>query len=264
VSALSLKGTYGTEWFPSDFQNQIVPNIGANQNMGINNNMNNMNPNMNNQGMVNMNQGMNQGMNHGMNNNPMNNQSINPAAQNVAAMTLTLQTPQTPVAGNTATANTGTINQQQKEFNVLSLCRVGQETVQDILSRFQDIFGILKNHQPPNGLLGSGPISHDKRQKMQDQFRTIRLLFKRLRLLYEKCDNAEDYTQVESLIPFVDDTSKPEQTVPIHSEEFKRTQAENEELTKVLAQKNAQLKEIIDNMRSIIWEINSMMSARKS
>lgn len=132
---------------------------------------------------------------------------------------LTLQTPQTPNAAVGANTNQGTTNAQQKEFNVLSLCRVGQETVQDILSRFQDIFGILKNHQPPNGLPGSGPISSDKRQKMQDQFRTIRLLFKRLRLLYEKCDNAEDYTLVESLIPFVDDDNKPD-VVPVHSEEY--------------------------------------------
>lgn len=177
---------------------------------------------------------------------------------------LTLQTPQTPNAGGgIVNSNPGTINPQQKEFNVLSLCRVGQETVQDLLSRFQDIFGILKNHQPPNGMLGSGPMSSDKRQKMQDQFRTIRLLFKRLRLLYEKCDNAEDYTQVESLIPFVDDECKPD-PVPVHSEEYQRTLVENRELTEILAQKNLQLKEIIDNMRSIIWEINSMMAARKS
>lgn len=192
-----------------------------------------------------------------------NNQQPNPT---IAAMPqLTLQTPQTPqgLPGGTSN-NTAAINPQQKEFNVLSLCRVGQETVQDILSRFQDIFGILKSHQPPNGLSGSGPISSDKRQKMQDQFRTIRLLFKRLRLLYEKCDNAEEEQhEVERLIPFVDDENKPN-TVPVHSEEHQRTLVENRELTEVLTQKNLQLKEIIDNMRNIIWEINSMMAARKS
>ncbi|CRL02567.1 CLUMA_CG015904, isoform A [Clunio marinus] len=192
----------------------------------------------------------------------------NPPNQNVAPMPqLTLQTPQTPsnaIAGG-PNPNTvgGSMNSQQKEFNVLSLCRVGQETVQDILSRFQDIFGILKNHQPPNGLQGSGPMSSDKRQKMQDQFRTIRLLFKRLRLLYDKCDSAEEFIQVETLIPFYDDENKPD-TVPVHSEEYERAIIENRELTEVLAQKNLQLKEIIDNIRSIIWEINSMMAARKS
>lgn len=106
-------------------------------------------------------------------------------------------------------------------------------------------------------------MSSDKRQKMQDQFRTIRLLFKRLRLLYEKCDNAEDYTQVESLIPFADDENKAD-TVPVHSEEQQRAIVENRELVEILAQKNLQLKEIIDNMRNIIWEVNSMMAARKS
>lgn len=174
---------------------------------------------------------------------------------------LTLQTPQNPNIPGGGIGNSG--NMVQKEFNILTLCRVGQETVQDILSRFQDIFGTLKNHQPPNGLPGSGPISSEKKQKMQDQFRTIRLLFKRLRLLYEKCDNAEDYTQVESVIPFVDDDSKPD-VVPTNSEEYQRTLVENRELTELKNQKNLQLKEIIDNMRSIIWEINSMMAARKS
>lgn len=195
---------------------------------------------------------------------------------------LSLQTPQTPNAAGAVGPAAGTVNPQQKEFNVLSLCRVsikvtvpgkiinlfpfkvGQETVQDLLSRFQDIFGILKNHTPPNGLQGSIPISSDKRQKMQDQFRTIRLLFKRLRLLYDKCDNAEDYTQVESLIPFVDDENKPADVVPVHSEEYQRALVDNRELIEMLKQKNLQLKEIIDNMRSIIWEINSMMAMRKS
>lgn len=180
-----------------------------------------------------------------------NNNQPNP---NVAQMPqLTLQTP------NSQTPNIA----QQKEFNVLSLCRVGQETVQDILSRFQDIFGILKNHQPPNGLSGSIPLSSDKRQKMQDQFRTIRLLFKRLRLLFEKCDSSIDYTQVESLIPFVDEDKAD--TVPVHTnDDHQRALVENRELTEILAQKNLQLKEIIDSMRNIIWEVNSMMAARKS
>lgn len=60
---------------------------------------------------------------------------------------LSLSTPQTPMAN----ANQSAAQVQQKELNVLTLCRIGQETVQDILSRFQDVFSILKNHQPPNG-----------------------------------------------------------------------------------------------------------------
>lgn len=34
--------------------------------------------------------------------------------------------------------------QQTKEFNTASLCRIGQETVQDIVSRTQEVFQTLK------------------------------------------------------------------------------------------------------------------------
>lgn len=37
--------------------------------------------------------------------------------------------------------------QQSKEFNTASLCRLGQETVQDIVSRTQEVFQTLKTIQ---------------------------------------------------------------------------------------------------------------------
>lgn len=79
----------------------------------------------------------------------------------------------------------------QKEFNIISLCRYGQETVQDILSRFQEVFGALKSIQPPNTNLQTNMLQASEK-KVTEQFRTIRLLFKRLRLLFEKCnDNSQ-------------------------------------------------------------------------
>jgi mediator of RNA polymerase II transcription subunit 30 len=41
--------------------------------------------------------------------------------------------------------------QSQKSINLLTFCLVGQETVQDIVTRFQEVFGLLKTIQPPNG-----------------------------------------------------------------------------------------------------------------
>lgn len=41
--------------------------------------------------------------------------------------------------------------QQQQNFNIVYLCRYGQETVQDIVSRFQEVFSTLKSVQPPIG-----------------------------------------------------------------------------------------------------------------
>lgn len=79
---------------------------------------------------------------------------------------------------------------QQKEFNIVSLCRYGQETVQDILSRFQEVFGALKSVQPPNTNLQATAATATTEKKVTEQFRTIRLLFKRLRLLFDKCNDS--------------------------------------------------------------------------
>lgn len=190
---------------------------------------------------------------------------------------LTLTTPTTPSGGmpiipNQSVTTTGASGgppvgpvqpsaPQQKEFNIVSLCRFGQETVQDIVSRFQEVFQALRQIQLPNGM-----NSTSTEKKVQEHFRTIRLLFKRVRILYDKCNDScqqgMEYTHVESLIPLKDDPDhKPE---PIPSEEYKKVLQENRELTEIAMLKNKQLREIIDRMRIIIWEINTMLSMRKS
>ncbi|XP_053695972.1 mediator of RNA polymerase II transcription subunit 30 [Sabethes cyaneus] len=155
-------------------------------------------------------------------------------------------------------------NMQQKELNLLTLCRIGQETVQDIVSRFQEVFGILRVIQPPNGTNQGLSSSNDKKAKVQEQFRTIRLLFKRLRLLYDKCnDNCQqgmEFTHVESLIPL---KGEPERAEPVHTEEYKKALQENRELIEIVMLKNKQLREIIDKIRLTIWEINTMLSMRR-
>lgn len=79
---------------------------------------------------------------------------------------------------------------QQKEFNIVSLCRFGQETVQDILSRFQEVFAALKSIHPPSSNSQLQTVSATTEKKVTEQFRTIRLLFKRLRLLFDKCNDS--------------------------------------------------------------------------
>lgn len=191
---------------------------------------------------------------------------------------LTLQTPTTPNTGNApmmtnqnnVPAQPGQANQvtpqqqnQQKEFNIVSLCRFGQETVQDIVTRFQEVFQTFRSIQLPNGLNSSNNTAE---KKVQEHFRTIRLLFRRLRILYEKCNDygqlGMEYTHVESLIPLKDDIDhKPE---PAPSEEYKKVLQENRELIETAMLRNKQLREIIDRTRIIIWEINTMLSMRKS
>ncbi|CAH0724652.1 unnamed protein product, partial [Brenthis ino] len=157
--------------------------------------------------------------------------------------------------------------QQSKEFNTASLCKFGQETVQDIVSRTQDVFQTLKAIQPPNGTPHGENASNDKKAKMQEQLRTIRLLFKRLRLIYEKCNETcqgMEYTHMESLIPLKDEADNKALDERRNTESYRLALEENRELTEQVVLKNKQLKEVITNLRTIIWEINVMLTMRRS
>ncbi|KAJ8735376.1 hypothetical protein PYW07_006996 [Mythimna separata] len=156
---------------------------------------------------------------------------------------------------------------QNKEFNTASLCKFGQETVQDIVSRTQDVFQTLKAIQPPNGTHNGENASNDKKAKMQEQLRTIRLLFKRLRLIYEKCNETcqgMEYTHMESLIPLKDEAENKALDERRNTESYRLALEENRELTEQVVLKNKQLKEVITNLRTIIWEINVMLTMRRS
>lgn len=69
-------------------------------------------------------------------------------------------------------------------------------------------------------------------------------------------------TNIESLLPFKNEAdNKPD---PVHNDEYKKLLQENRELTEAVTLKNKQLREIIDRIRIIIWEINTMLSMRRS
>lgn len=188
-----------------------------------------------------------------------------------------IQVPQqTPPANPTPTTSAKTTpnipvplaTPQSKEFNTVSLCRFGQETVQDIVSRTQEVFSSLKSIQPPNGTLNGLNANTEKKVKVQEQLRTIRLLFKRLRLIYEKCNEScqtqgMEYTHIESLISYKDDidVKADEKT---KSEGFRASNEEYKELQEQVTNKNRQLKEVSNHLRRIIWEINTMLNMRKS
>lgn len=180
--------------------------------------------------------------------------------------------PQTQTPGVTPTPPQSHTPQQQqqqsKEFNTVSLCRLSQETVQDIVGRTQEVFQTLKAIQPPAGTAQSSNASNEKKAKVQELLRTIRVLFKRLRLIYEKCnENCQiqgmEYTHIESLIPFKDELD-PKHEEKKNSEAYLQACEERKELMEQVVLKNKQLKEVIDHLRRIVWEINTMLTMRKS
>eukprot|EP00092_Neocalanus_flemingeri_P107248 GFUD01137657.1.p1 GENE.GFUD01137657.1~~GFUD01137657.1.p1 ORF type:complete len:310 (+),score=106.24 GFUD01137657.1:86-931(+) len=162
---------------------------------------------------------------------------------------------------------------QNKEVNTSTVCRIGQETVEEIVSRTQEVFSILKSLQPPVGSYSAQTQQHDKstlekQNRLQDVLKGIGMLFKRLRVCWDKCQEntgGMDFLPIESLIPLKDDmdTGKTELEKK-RGESYKAALEEHNELMQQITFKNRHLKDIIDQMRNIIWEINTMLAMRKS
>ncbi|XP_044765108.1 mediator of RNA polymerase II transcription subunit 30 [Coccinella septempunctata] len=203
---------------------------------------------------------------------PPNNLQIGNGGMEFSNMHTVQQPQQTAMQPNPGVVATPPVQvqqqQQSKEFNTASLCRIGQETVQDIVSRTQEVFQTLKAMQPPNGTSASTNTSNEKKVKVQEQLRTIRVLFKRLRLIFERCnENCQiqgmEYTHIESLIPFKDEMD-PKHDEKKNTEAYRLACLESKEVMEQVVLKNKQLKEVIDQLRRIIWEINTMLTMRRS
>lgn len=170
------------------------------------------------------------------------------------------QTPVPPSNQNQSTSS--------QQFNTASLCRFGQETVQEIVSRTHEVFQILKVLMPPNGTPTGANMSNERRIKMQDNLRNIKLLFKRLRIIYEKCNDScqlqgMEYMHMEGLIPLQEEWDMKSEERKT-SETYRVASDEMKEVAEQLSNKNRHLKEIIDHLRRIIWEINTMLAMRRS
>ncbi|RWS27904.1 mediator of RNA polymerase II transcription subunit 30-like isoform X1 [Leptotrombidium deliense] len=159
---------------------------------------------------------------------------------------------------------------QQRELpNPILLCRFGQETVQEIVAKTSELFNFLKTMHLPNGTQVSITSQEDKKVKTQEVLKVIATLFKRLRKLYEKCNEAcsgMEYIQMESLIPWREDcelNAKQLQEEKKLTENVKYLSEEHRGYIEQLRIRNRHIKELIDNLRSIVWEINTMLAMRK-
>ncbi|XP_014388518.1 PREDICTED: mediator of RNA polymerase II transcription subunit 30 [Myotis brandtii] len=117
----------------------------------------------------------------------------------------------------------------------------------------------------PNGVTYHTGTYQDRLAKLQDHLRQLSILFRKLRLVYDKCNEncgGMDPIPVEQLIPYVEeDGSKNDDRAgpPRFASEERREIAE---VNKKLKQKNQQLKQIMDQLRNLIWDINAMLAMR--
>ncbi|XP_020369575.1 mediator of RNA polymerase II transcription subunit 30 isoform X2 [Rhincodon typus] len=177
-----------------------------------------------------------------------------------------MATPPVPGAGMPG-AFSGPQAQAGREVNTASLCRIGQETVQDIVSRTMEIFQLLRNMQLPNGVSYHTATHQDRQGKLQEHLRQLSVLFRKLRLVYDKCNEncaGLDPVPMEQLIPYVEDDSTKHEDRSLLNQLRLANEERREivEVNKSLKLKNQQLKQIMDQLRNLIWDINAMLAMR--
>ncbi|XP_055998663.1 mediator of RNA polymerase II transcription subunit 30-like isoform X2 [Ostrea edulis] len=153
-----------------------------------------------------------------------------------------------------------------KEINGVSMCKKGQESVQELFQRMHEVFKYMttKGNQLPNGVNCSVQVAQDRRAKVSEQLEQLTILFKKIRLFYDSVNEiCPDEPAEETLVAAVGQTFE-EKFTPNAESCFKYRIGKEENRDMQLRMKNRQLKAIIDQMRTIIWEINTMIVMRKT
>ncbi|KAL2080214.1 hypothetical protein ACEWY4_024007 [Coilia grayii] len=147
-----------------------------------------------------------------------------------------------------------------REISPVYLCRIGQETVQDIVSRTMEVFQLARATQLPNGVTQSQAAYQDRFGKLQEHLRQLALLFRKLRLLYERCvEMTTDLQEAPGeLVPYVGEEMAP---VPVEPCSPAVSQERREMLEKV-RQKNQEMKVLMDQLRNLLWDVNAMLTLR--
>ncbi|CAG11085.1 unnamed protein product, partial [Tetraodon nigroviridis] len=151
-----------------------------------------------------------------------------------------------------------------REISPVFLCRIGQETVQDIVTRTMEVFQIARATQLPNGVTQSQAMYQDRFGKLQEHLRQLTLLFRKLRLLYERCVEMTSDLQEGPA-----EVRKEPKNVPSYFSIC------GEKLGKMalrlfaicvfqkVRQKNQEMKVLMDQMRNLLWDVNAMLTLRK-
>ncbi|XP_071527408.1 mediator of RNA polymerase II transcription subunit 30 isoform X1 [Panulirus ornatus] len=146
--------------------------------------------------------------------------------------------------------------------NTAFLCKAGCETVQEIVSRTCEVFSQLRTLPLPTGTNQGTQISNEKKMRIQENLNAIQRHFKPLRAIYNHVNDdcaGMEYTHIESLIPYKDEADNRPDHKKI-GENYRHLVEESRELKEQLYLKARYMKEIIDQLRKIIWEVNTMLA----
>lgn len=156
--------------------------------------------------------------------------------------------------------------QQPVHLSGSQLCRIGQETVQEIVNKTMELFKLLSACQPPNGTAAQLQFQNERKKKVAEFLDVIGVLFKRLRKICEKVNEATtdmEFVQIESLIPVREGEVRALEDKKKNSDVVRKLTEERTLYSDHLRMRNRKLKEIIDMLRDIVWDINTMLAMRK-
>ncbi|XP_023687737.1 mediator of RNA polymerase II transcription subunit 30 [Paramormyrops kingsleyae] len=168
---------------------------------------------------------------------------------------------QQPAPHGPPTAGPSQATMPLREISPVFLCRIGQETVQDIITRTMEIFQITRATQLPNGVTQSQAVYQDRFGKLQEHLRQLSLLFRKLRLLYERCvEMTSDLQEAPAeLVPYAGEEVAPVRVEPCSPAVIH----ERQEVLEKVRQKNQEMKGLMDQMRNLLWDVNAMLTLRK-
>ncbi|XP_064121796.1 mediator of RNA polymerase II transcription subunit 30-like [Macrobrachium nipponense] len=150
----------------------------------------------------------------------------------------------------------------QRNANTAFLCKAGCETVQEIVVRTSEVFAMLKTMPLPSGTSQGNQLSLEKKLRIQEYLNSIQRQFKTLRAIYTRVNDdcaGMEYTHIESLIPYKDEGDNRTDQKKI-SDNYRHLVEEARDLREQLYQKARYMKEIIEQLRKIIWEVNTMLA----
>lgn len=157
--------------------------------------------------------------------------------------------------------NTRPTNVQQ--LNEISITAQGLQTVEDIVSKATNLFRCL---QEKNMVVDdkSKQEARNNNKKVQDTLNSLKELFSRLRIFYDESNRRIEIPHgedLEALIPMR--TSEEDSDMEI-SNDTTALGIEHDTLQEKLRSKNQEIKELIDKLRTLVWDINTMMALKPS
>ncbi|RMX45205.1 hypothetical protein pdam_00021084 [Pocillopora damicornis] len=158
-----------------------------------------------------------------------------------------------------------------QQLNEISITAQGLQTVEEIVSKATYLFRCL---QEKNMVVDdkSKQEARNNNKKVQDTLNSLKELFSRLRVFYDESNrrieipNGEDleascFCVVDALIPLR--TSEEDSDMET-SNDSTALGIEHDTLQEKLRSKNQEIKELIDKLRTLIWDINTMMALKPS